>query len=232
MKLEKMLQSQGFGSRRECRALVLGGRVSLAGIVADDPEAEVLTEGCTFTVDGEAWSFCERVYLMLHKPVGFECSHQPQCHPSVFSLLPAPLRLRGVQAVGRLDEDTSGLLLFSDDGQFVHAYSSGKRQVPKVYVVTTRHPITAALASSLLGGVVLRDDPAPVVARVCEVLGERQLRLTVTEGRYHLVRRMIAAAGNRVEALQRSAVGAYSLPEDLPPGQWRMVAPLPPTSLA
>ncbi|MBK1680249.1 pseudouridine synthase [Rhodocyclus tenuis] len=220
MKLERLLQSQGFGSRRECRARVLAGRVTLDGEPADDPDVECDERSCRFSVDGEDWRYRERVYVALNKPAGYECSHRPQFHPSVFSLLPTALLLRGVQAVGRLDEDTTGLLLLSDDGQFIHAYSSGKRQVPKVYEVTAKHAVSDEQIAALLAGVVLRDEAISVAATACERLDERRLRLTVTEGKYHLVKRMVAASGNRVEALHRVAVGGFVLPEALASGQW------------
>jgi 16S rRNA pseudouridine516 synthase len=221
MKLERLLQAQGFGSRRECRARVLAGRVSVGGRLCLDPDEDFATPGCRFAVDGEEWLYRERAYLALNKPTGYECSHRPQFHPSVFSLLPAPLVARGVQAVGRLDADTSGLLLFSDDGQFVHAYSSGKRHVPKVYEVGSKHAIDPDQLARLLAGVVLRDDPEPAVALACVLYDERCLRLTVCEGRYHLVRRMLAAVGNRVDTLHRVAVGEFVLPETLLPGAWQ-----------
>jgi 16S rRNA pseudouridine516 synthase len=139
----------------------------------------------------------------------------------VLKLLPAPLRARGVQPIGRLDEDTTGLLLLTDDGQLNHRLSSGKRRVPKVYLATTKHPVDAEQVDRLLAGVVLNDDPAPVAVAAAEIAGNRLLRLTVTEGKYHQVKRMVAAAGNRVEALHREAVGGLSLPADLPMGAWR-----------
>ncbi|MDA0189172.1 MAG: 16S rRNA pseudouridine(516) synthase [Proteobacteria bacterium] len=221
MTLERLLQSQGFGSRRECRGLVLAGRVCVAGVPCDDPGTEFDPEGLRFTVDGEEWGWHRQVYLALHKPAGYEVSNRPQHHPSVFSLLPVPLRERGVQAVGRLDEDTTGLLLLSDDGQFIHAYSSPKKKVPKVYEVTTRHPVETAQVAALLAGVQLHDEPAPIAAAACERVAEHHLRLTVTEGKYHLVKRMVAAAGNRVEALHRSRIGGLALPPGLAPGLWR-----------
>lgn len=220
MQLDRMLQSQGFGSRKECRALIRQGRVALAGVVCDDPFTEVELEGCAFTVDDEPWLYRAQVYLALHKPAGFECSHRPQHHRSVFSLLLEPLVTRGVQCVGRLDEDTTGLLLLSDDGQFIHTLSSPKRKVRKVYEVQTKHALDAPQIEALLGGVVLHDDPEPVLALACEQLSERSLRLTIAEGRYHQVKRMIAAAGNRVESLKRVAVGGFSLPAELGEGQW------------
>ena len=162
--------------------------------------------------------------LMLNKPAGYECSRKPQHHPSVLELLPLPLRERGVQPIGRLDADTTGLLLISDDGQLNHILSSARRKVPKVYLATTRHPVDAGQINRLLAGVLLNDEPQPIFAAAAEIAGENLLRLTITEGKYHQVKRMVAAAGNRVEALHREAVGALTLPPGLKPGEWRWLA--------
>ncbi len=162
--------------------------------------------------------------LMLHKPAGYECSRKPMHHPSVLELLPRPLRLRGVQPVGRLDEDTTGLLLVTDDGQLNHVLSSARRKVPKIYRVTTRHAVDQDQVERLLAGVLLNDEPDPIAAAACEIAGEKLLRLTVTEGKYHQVKRMVAAAGNRVEALHREAVGELALPDDLGVGEWRWLS--------
>jgi 16S rRNA pseudouridine516 synthase len=140
----------------------------------------------------------------------------------VRTLLPTPLRKRGVQPVGRLDEDTTGALLLTDDGALIHRLTSPKRHVPKVYDVTLKHRLDEHLLQRLRAGVVLDDDPRPVRAAACAAAGDRALRMTLTEGRYHQVKRMVAAAGNRVEALHRSAFGALTL-GDLAPGQWRWV---------
>jgi 16S rRNA pseudouridine516 synthase len=123
--------------------------------------------------------------------------------------------------VGRLDQDTTGMLLLTDDGQFIHRMGSPKHHVPKVYDVTTKHVVDPGQVERLLQGVVLEDDPRPVRAAACERSGERQLSLTLTEGKYHQVKRMIAAVGNRVEALHRSRIGKLALPADLLSGQWR-----------
>ena len=160
---------------------------------------------------------------MLHKPPGYECSRSPRDHLGVLSLLPEPLRRRGVQPVGRLDQDTTGLLLLTDDGTLIHRLTSPKHHVPKVYEVTTKHAVAADLPALLLAGVQLHDDPLAVKAAACEVTGEFSLRLTLIDGRYHQVKRMVAAAGNRVEALHRSAFGSMVLPADLPPGAWRLL---------
>ena len=126
-----------------------------------------------------------------------------------------------MQAVGRLDQDTTGLLLLTDDGKFIHRMSSPRHHVPKVYEVGTSHPVDERQVARLLEGVVLDDSPQPVRAAACVQTGERQLELTLTEGKYHQVKRMLAAVGNRVEMLHRSRIGALSLPADLLPGQWR-----------
>jgi 16S rRNA pseudouridine516 synthase len=221
MQIERILHSQGFGTRKDCRRLVRNGYVRISGEEVDDPFADFSTVGLVLEVDGEVWPYLEKAYLMLHKPMDFECSQRPQFHPSVFALLPDPLVCRGVQSVGRLDHDTTGLLLFSDDGQFLHVWSSGKKRIPKVYEVTTKHPVDKALMEQLLAGVELHDEIIAVAAAACEQTAEHGLRLTVTEGKYHQVKRMVAAAGNRVEALHRSQVGGLKLPEDLPVGEWR-----------
>ncbi|EXI77437.1 MAG: Ribosomal small subunit pseudouridine synthase A [Candidatus Accumulibacter appositus] len=220
IELERLLRSQGFGSRADCRALVRSGSVCVSGRLCEDPFARFAAEGLTFAVDGVPWRYRRFAYLALHKPAGYECSQRPRHHPGVYSLLPSPLLTRGVQAVGRLDEDTTGLLLLTDDGQFIHRYTSPKKAVPKVYEVTTRHVVDGLQIAALLAGVVLHDDPRPVAALDCVLRAPRCLRLTVTEGRYHLVKRMLAAAGNRVEALHRISIGGFALPAALEEGQW------------
>lgn len=223
--LERILHAQGFGTRRECRGLVRAGLVTVNGTPCDDPFAAFATDGLEFTVDGAPWRYRAHAYLLLNKPAGYECSRAPLHHPSVFALLPPQLVARGVQCVGRLDEDTTGVLLLSDDGQFIHAMGSGKRKVPKVYQVTAKHPVSEAQIAALLAGVELHDEPAPIAAAACERLDAHRVLLTLTSGKYHQVKRMVAAAGNRVEALKRLAVGDWALPEDLPEGQWRWIEP-------
>ena len=236
MKLSQVLYTQGFGSRRECEGLIVSGFVSVGHLVCDDPFEEFDPDGLQFTVRGESWPFREKALIVLNKPAGHECSQKPKHHPSVYSLLPAPLRRRDVQAVGRLDEDTTGLLLMTDDGGLIHRWTSPKHHVPKVYEIGCKHPVTAEQVRQLLDGVTLIDDPVPVRAAEAEAtgafagpqapgLGELHgLRMTLTEGKYHQVKRMVAAVGNRVEALHRSRYGALALPADLAPGQWRWLA--------
>jgi 16S rRNA pseudouridine516 synthase len=225
MRIAQVLFSQGFGTRRECDGRVLAGMVAIAGRVVDDPDENVSLKDLVVTVDGRDWPYHEKALVLLHKPAGYECSTKPRHHPSVLSLLPAPLRTREVQTIGRLDEDTTGVLLLTDDGALIHQLTSPKKHVPKVYEVQTKHPVDAKQITALCAGVVLEDDPYPVRASACEATGELTLRLTLTEGKYHQVKRMVAAVGNRVEGLHRSAFGAITLPADLAPGQWCWLQP-------
>ena len=225
MQLERLLQKHGFGTRKGCRGLIRDERVAVNGQICDDPFADIPTANLVFSVDGVDWPYAEFASLVLNKPAGYECSRKPQHHPSVLELLPRPLRERDVQPIGRLDEDTTGLLLITDDGQLNHQLSSARRKVPKIYLATTKHPLDQAQIDQLLAGVLLNDEPEPIAAAGAEIVGDHLLRLTVTEGKYHQVKRMVAAVGNRVEALHREAVGQLSLPDDLPPGEWRWLTP-------
>jgi 16S rRNA pseudouridine516 synthase len=234
MQLQEILYSQGFGTRRVCAGLIQQGLVqvymendALAPVEYTQAAMEFVATGLRFRVQGVDWPYQEKAYLMLHKPAGTECSQKPSTYPSIYTLLPSPLRLRpqkaavqGVQAVGRLDQDTTGLLLLTDDGKFIHRMSSPRHHVPKVYEVTVKHPLDDRQVKKLLDGVVLDDDPKPVRAAACEAVAEHHLRLTLTEGKYHQVKRMVAAVANRVEALHRSQIGGLRLPIDLLPGQW------------
>ena len=234
MQLQDILYSQGFGTRRVCAGLIQQGLVqvydsngALAPVTVAQAATDFVANGLRFRVQGVDWPFHEKAYVMLNKPLATECSQKPSTYPSIYTLLPSPLRLRpqkgavqGVQAVGRLDQDTTGLLLLTDDGKFIHRMSSPKHHVPKVYDVTVKHPLDEVQVSKLLSGVVLDDDPKPVRAAACEVVASHHLRLTLTQGKYHQVKRMVAAVSNRVEGLHRSQIGGLRLPDDLAPGQW------------
>ena len=233
MQLQDILYSQGFGTRRICAGLIQQGHVFItldAGLVlCDDATHEVdVFEGWRFSVQGVVWPYHAKAYIVLHKPAGYECSHKPSAWPSLYTLLPPPLRQRpqksavqGVQAVGRLDQDTTGMLVLTDDGPLIHRMSSPKHHVPKVYEVQTEAALDAKQVQRLLDGVVLDDSPKPVRAAACEAVSAHHLRLTLTEGKYHQVKRMLAAVGNKVVGLHRSQIGGMALPADLAPGQWR-----------
>jgi len=228
VQLQDILYSQGFGTRRVCAGLIQQGFVEVGAQVQTDALADFEPGGLRFRVQGVEWEFHEQAYLVLNKPAGIECSQKPSAWPSVYTLLPAPLRQRprkgaapGVQGIGRLDQDTTGMLLLSDDGVFIHRMSSPRHHMPKVYEVTAKHPVDDTQVRRLLEGVTLDDDPHPVRAAACEAISPNLLRLTLTEGKYHQVKRMIAAVGNRVEALHRSRIGPLELPPELAPGQWR-----------
>ena len=233
MALDDMLFQQGFGTRRVCAGLVQQGLVQVEGETVRDALHPVEPrEGLRFTVQDQDWEYHARAYLMLHKPAGTECSQKPSAWPSIYTLLPAALRQRpqkssvqGVQAIGRLDQDTTGLLIRTDDGQLIHRMASPRHQVPKLYQVQCKHPIEERQVERLLAGVVLDDDPKPVQAAACVITSETTLDLTLTQGKYHQVKRMLAAVGNRVEGLHRHSIGALQLPADLAPGQWRWLTP-------
>ena len=238
MQLQDILYSQGFGTRRVCAGLIQQGLVhvyeskeALVAVQHTQAAAEFEAENLRFRVQGVDWPYQDKAYILLNKPAATECSQKPSTYPSIYTLLPSPLRLRpqkgavqGVQAVGRLDQDTTGLLLLTDDGKFIHRMSSPRHHVPKVYEVTVKHPLDEAQVSKLLSGVVLDDDPKPVRAAACEAVSSHHLRLTLTEGKYHQVKRMVAAVSNRVEGLHRSQIGGLRLPADLAPGQWRWLS--------
>lgn len=224
MSLDRILQSQGFGSRKDCRAIVEDGLVMIDGQVQDRWQSEYQPAGLVFTVAGKEWQYHEYIYLVLHKPGGYECSRRPSHHPSVLDLLPPQYQNRGVQPVGRLDHDTTGLLLLSDDGRFIHTQSSPKHHVPKLYAAELARPCTQELVDSLLAGVQLHDEPAPLRAISCRQTGPLSLELEIDQGKYHQVKRMLAAAGNHCAALCRIAIGHLRLDQlDLAPGQWRLL---------
>ncbi|MBI5259968.1 MAG: 16S rRNA pseudouridine(516) synthase [Burkholderiales bacterium] len=221
--IDQILFAQGFGTRRVCAGLIEAGLVRVQGAPVTDPAARFVADGLMIEVEGQPWQCRAQALVLLHKPAGYECSQKPSAWPSVMLLLPPPLRRRGVQPVGRLDQDTTGLLLLTDDGALIHRLTSPKKQVPKVYELRTDRPVDDAQVQCLLTGVVLDDDPQPVRAEGCEITGTHSLRLTLVQGKYHQVKRMLAAVGNHVVGLHRSEFGRLVLPADLAPGQWRWV---------
>ncbi|WP_374359298.1 pseudouridine synthase [Pseudoduganella danionis] len=226
LSLDRILQSQGFGTRKYCRSLIDDGEVSIAGVVHDNYKETIETEGLVLTIFEEEWVYREHLYIALYKPANFECSRKPSHHPGVLTLLPEQFSWRELQPVGRLDHDTTGMLLMSDDGPFIHAQSSPKRHVPKIYQATTAEPVTPELIEQLKSGVQLHDEPAPLAAQHCVQRGEHQLEIVLEQGKYHQVKRMLAAAGNHCSALHRSAIGGLTLDAlALEEGEWCYLTP-------
>ena len=222
MKLVKSLANLGYGSRRQVALMFREGRVTDAAgevLYADDAP-----EWGDVRVDGERLDPPPGLLLMLHKPVGCTCSTKDRGR-LVHDLLPPRYALRSpvLSTVGRLDRDTSGLLLLTDDGQLLHRIISPKSKLPKVYDATLAEPLRGDEAAIFASGtLMLESEKTPLLPAELEVVSPTRARLTLHEGRYHQVRRMFAAVGNHVDALHRSHVGGLSL-GDLPEGEWRML---------
>jgi len=225
-RLDKILQSQGFGGRKHCQHLIHSGQVQVQGEICRDDRRMFNPIGLQFSVAGQHWQYREKVYIALNKPAGFECSHQPIKHRAVFSLLPTPLIERGIQSVGRLDQDTKGLLLLTDDGQFLHALTHPRQHVPKRYHIQTAEPIQPAQLTQLQSGVMLHGESQPVTADNCTLLDTHLLIMTIHQGKYHQVKRMLAAVGNHVTALHRAQIGELLLADlGLAEGAWCYLNP-------
>lgn len=224
MKLDKLLQSQGFGSRKYCQKLIRQGAVQLNGEVCDDVQYQLKNEQLSnliIHIFGQDYLYREKVYIALYKPQGYECSHQTSHHHSVFELLPDYLHLRNVQAVGRLDQDTTGLLLLTDDGQFLQKMTHPRHHVGKSYQVTTCHDFDDNFLQKLVQGVTLHQEQGIFKADDVQRITNHQLNMTIYQGLYHQVKRMIASAGNRVQHLHRFKIGGLNLTDlNLSEGQW------------
>jgi len=219
MLLEKMLQSQGFGSRKHCQQLIKNGAIQIQNEVVTDPKLKLDLQNLEFDVYGVTFQYREKVYIALNKPQDYECSHQATHHFSVFDLFDDVLMNRGLQCVGRLDQDTTGLLLLTDDGQFLQALTHPKKHVPKVYQMRTADPITDIQIQQLEQGVELRNEKGIFIATNVQQLSEYELKITIHQGVYHQVKRMLAAVGNKVEDLHRVQIGKLSLAK-LAKGEW------------
>ena len=212
--LERLLASMGYGSRKESRALVRMGLVELDGNVLEDPFMEFAERPESITVNGEEVPTVDKLYVMMHKPLDVECSHNARDHQSVFSLLPDRFTAMGIQTVGRLDADSEGLLLLSNQGDFIHKVESPKKGLLKCYRVTLAREFTEAQKQELLKGVMLKGERREVLAREIEVEGVSVI-VAIGEGLYHQVRRMFAAVGNHVETLERISIGPVQLDASL-----------------
>ncbi|WP_337188855.1 pseudouridine synthase [Phenylobacterium sp.] len=227
-RLDRLLANLGYGSRREVQALVARGQVVLDGATLKDAGARVPVAADLpqrMTVAGRPVDPPAPLTLMMHKPLDVVCSHR-EAGRSVYELLPARWRARtpGLSTIGRLDKDTTGLLLITDDGPFLHRVISPRSHVPKRYLATLDRPLEGHEAAAFASGTLMLDgETAPLAPAVLEPLDARRAHLTITEGRYHQVRRMFAAVGNHVVALHRDRIGGLGLPDDLEPGAWRVL---------
>ena len=229
-RLDRLLANLGYGSRREVTDLVARRQVLLDGMAVKDAGARIAVTADLpdrMTVSGQPLDPPAPLTLLTHKPLDVVCSHR-EAGRSVYELLPARWRARipGLSTIGRLDKDTSGLLLITDDGPFLHRVISPRSHVAKRYVATLDRPLNGDEAATFAAGtLMLEGETTPLAPAVLEPLGPTQALLTITEGRYHQVRRMFAAVGNHVTALHRDRIGGLDLPSDLPPGAWRVLTP-------
>ncbi len=229
-RLDRLLANLGYGSRREVTALVARGQVILDGATLKDAGARIAVTAdlpARMIIAGQPVDPPAPLTILMHKPLGVVCSHR-EAGRSVYELLPPRWqgRLPALSSIGRLDKETSGLLLITDDGPFLHRVISPKSEVAKRYVATLDRPLAGGEAELFAAGTLMLDgEKDPLAPAVLEPLGPNEARLTITEGRYHQVRRMFAAIGNHVTALHRDRIGGLGLSEDLEPGAWRILAP-------
>jgi 16S rRNA pseudouridine516 synthase len=229
-RLDRLLANLGYGSRREVTDLVARKQVVLDGAVVKDSGAKLAIAAdlpSRLTVSGQPLDPPAPLTLLMHKPLDVVCSHR-EAGRSVYELLPHRWRARepALSSIGRLDKDTSGLLLITDDGPFLHRVISPKSRVAKRYVATLARPLSGEEDAIFAAGtLMLEGEKDPLAPAVLEPIGPTEARLTITEGRYHQVRRMFAAVGNHVAGLRRDRIGGLSLPPDLEPGGWRILTP-------
>ena len=229
-RIDKLLGSMGYGSRAEIARLARAGGVVLDGEDVLDVSRRIpITPDLPtrMEIDGEPLDPAPGLVILLNKPLGMTCSHKED-GALVYDVLPDRWRRRdpAVSTIGRLDKQTTGLLLLTDDGDLLHRVISPKRHVAKVYRATLARPLQGnegALFAS--GELMLEGESKPLAPAVLEPVSPTEALLTVAEGRYHQVRRMFAAVGNHVEALHRERLGGLTLPADLAPGAWRLLTP-------
>lgn len=218
-RLDKLLTQSGLYSRSEARELIRSGRVSVDGETLRRPEAKAADDAAVF-VDGEEVNCSLCRYFMLNKPAGVLSATDDRSQPTVLDLLPREIRALGLFPVGRLDKDTTGLLLLTNDGGFAHRVISPKHGVVKTYLAVTSYPVDAEDVRAFREGITLADGTRCLPA-VLEPLDGCRCRVLVSEGKYHQVKRMLAACGKPCTALERTAVGALELDPELPRGGWR-----------
>ena len=220
-RLDKILSSTGHWSRREVKDLVKQGRVSVDGQKVNKPEDKCDPAQAEIRVDGQVVDCAPYVYLMLHKPAGLLSATEDKNQKTVIDLLPEHLRRRGLFPVGRLDKDTEGLLVLTDDGALAHALLSPKKHVDKVYYAEVEGQVNGEDVAALGAGMTLGDGLECLPAGL-EILEDgSKCLVTLREGKYHQVKRMLAARGKPVRYLKRLSMGGLRLDEGLARGQWR-----------
>lgn len=222
-RLDQLLSNLGYCSRREARGWIEDGRVVVAGSEADDAGMKV--DPADVRVDGEPVDHPDGLLIMLNKPAGLVCTHDQREGPNVYSLLPDRWRRRNPQVttIGRLDKDTSGLLLLTDQSPLVHRLTAPRHKVPKVYRATVDRDLSPDLVTLFASGTLqLAGEDTPCAPAELRLHSAREAELTIIEGRYHQVRRMFAATGAQVLTLHRTRVGPLEL-GDLPTGEWRIL---------
>jgi len=220
-RLDQLLSNLGYCSRREARLWLAAGRVTVRGAVAKDPSAKATP--ADVRIAGEPPDHPDGLLILLHKPTGLVCSHDAGEGPRVYDLLPPRWLDRSppITSIGRLDKETSGLLLLTDQSALVHRLTSPKHKVPKVYRATLDRDLAPELIAQFAAGtLVLHGETAPCAPATLKILSAREAELTLTEGKYHQARRMFAAAGATVLTLHRTQFGPLDL-GDLASGQWR-----------
>lgn len=229
-RLDQFVSQRSALSRREAKRAVGAGRVTVDGVPCRDAARKV-SEADRVCLDDQPLAAAGPRYLMLHKPAGVVSATRDSDHPTVLDLLPPDLA-RGLHLVGRLDRDTTGLLLLTDDGQWSHRITSPRRDCPKTYRVDLAEPLTDDAARQLAEGLVLNGEDRPTRPAIVTRLAPDRIELTIAEGRYHQVKRMLGAVGNRVTALHRLRVGAIALDPALAPGDFRALSQDEITSVA
>ena len=219
-RLDKIIANRGIASRREVKELVRQGRVLVDGVPAAAPDMKISPETAAITVDGVPVCGERYLYLLLHKPAGVLAATEDKHQPTVLDLVPESCRRRGLAPVGRLDKDTEGLLLLTDDGELTHRLLSPKYHVDKVYYARVEGTPDAADAAAFAAGLRLDDGLQCLPARL-ETLGPGECLVTLREGKFHQVKRMFEAVGNEVVYLKRLSFGPLTLDPDLPEGQYR-----------
>jgi 16S rRNA pseudouridine516 synthase len=227
-RLDRLLANLGYGSRKDVQALIAGGKVVLDGKILKDVGTKVAVTPDLpdrMTIRGRPVDPPAPLVLIMHKPLGVVCSHKEDGE-RIYDLLPKRWQIRdpGLSTVGRLDKDTSGLILITDDGDYLHRVISPKRHVPKTYLAMLDRPLNGSEGALFASGeLMLEGEEKPLLPAELAVIDPHHARLTITEGRYHQVRRMFAAAGNHVNELHRERIGGLVLPADLEPGQYRIL---------